>query len=420
MAQDNYRNWIRTTSDNDKLALVIGNTAYEGSNRLPYARKDARLMTATLEAQGYDVLIGYDLDLTNFKSIISDFADKLYRYEKCVMYYAGHSLEGNGINYMVPIGADLNDNNLGHECVTLESIMKEIDRPSIPKLFLLDACRVAYRSGFTNKERDAVRIRKNVLIIYSTVEGTRVKDNNPFAEDLSKEIAKGGCIERIFKKVSRAVNTANPDQQIWQEGSLEKEFCFEGVSVNNDEGSGTFEDTRDGEIYRYKRMKDGKIWMTQNLNYKIRGSYCYEDKKSNCQKYGRLYMWKRALNVCPKGWRLPTDNDWKNLLLAYGGYHDSIKRKDIGNSKAAYKALMSVTSGFTPVLGGERDFEDGFNGLTTAGSYWSATEKDPEKTSWYYSFSRDDRNDPFISTGDYILRFRANKHYALSCRCVKD
>ena len=80
-------------------------------------------------------------------------------------------------------------------------------------------------------------------------------------------------------------------------------------------GTDTFTDSRDGQTYRWIRLKDGKKWMAQNLNYDIEGSTCYEKEKANCDKDGRLYTQKAAIAACPKGWRLPSDDEWWGLAL---------------------------------------------------------------------------------------------------------
>jgi len=211
-------------------------------------------------------------------------------------------------------------------------------------------------------------------------------------------------------------NNGCPEQDSDGDGILDQyDNCPKKYGPTSNKGcpetnAGTFIDSRDGQMYTWKRMKDGKKWMTQNLNYERPGSYCYDNKEKNCTDYGRLYVWRNALNICPKGWHLPTDNDWKNLLSAYGGYYDSAKRKEVGSSQTAYKSLMSVNSGFNPSLGGERNMDYGFMALASVASYWSATQSDSEISAWYYSFSSD----------KIILRFRVNKNYAISCRCIME
>jgi hypothetical protein len=89
-----------------------------------------------------------------------------------------------------------------------------------------------------------------------------------------------------------------------------------------------------------KRMADGKEWTTSNLNVNTPSSYCYEDAESNCRRYGRLYTWESAQRGCQSlgdGWRLPTDDEWRQLAKHYGGLVDDSPDK----GKAAFTALLS-------------------------------------------------------------------------------
>lgn len=63
-----------------------------------------------------------------------------------------------------------------------------------------------------------------------------------------------------------------------------------------------------------KRMADGKEWTTANLNLNVDPSFCYDNAEPNCRRYGRMYTWESAQRVCPSlggGWRLPTDDEWR-------------------------------------------------------------------------------------------------------------
>jgi len=77
-------------------------------------------------------------------------------------------------------------------------------------------------------------------------------------------------------------------------------------------------DARDGKAYREVAIGE-QIWMAENLNYETGESVCYSNSVDSCAKYGRLYSWHEALEACPVGWRLPTSEDWTELLDFIGG-----------------------------------------------------------------------------------------------------
>ena len=166
-----------------------------------------------------------------------------------------------------------------------------------------------------------------------------------------------------------------------------------------------------GTIVPSRRMPDGKQWMTENLSVDTGGSYCYEDAEPNCRRYGRLYTWDAAQRGCQSlgdGWRLPTNDEWRQMAKHYGGVRDG---SDDGG-KAAYAALVSGgSSGFNAVLGGRRDPGAGqYARLDAHGFYWTASESDSARA-WFYNFGR-----------ALILNRHSDgeKQRALSVRCVRD
>jgi len=80
----------------------------------------------------------------------------------------------------------------------------------------------------------------------------------------------------------------------------------------------TFTDPRDGKVYRTVKIGN-QVWMAENLNYDAPGSKCYNNNPANAEKYGRLYDWETAKKVCPAGWHLPSNDEWKVLVDFVGG-----------------------------------------------------------------------------------------------------
>jgi uncharacterized protein (TIGR02145 family) len=165
-----------------------------------------------------------------------------------------------------------------------------------------------------------------------------------------------------------------------------------------------------GTNYSSKRMADGKLWTTHNLNLNTKPSYCYEDKELNCRRYGRLYTWKSARRVCQSlgdGWRLPTDEEWRQMAKQYGGVSEDSDDK----GKAAYKTLLAGgSSGFNALLSGGRDDGGQYARLDAHGFYWTASESDAA-SGWFYNFGRGGQALHRQSGGE--------KQRAFSVRCVR-
>jgi uncharacterized protein (TIGR02145 family) len=167
---------------------------------------------------------------------------------------------------------------------------------------------------------------------------------------------------------------------------------------------GKFIDSRDGKEYKTVRIKD-QLWMAENLAYKPEsGEYgAYNDDTSNVAKYGYLYGWETALIVCPKGWHLPTKEEFQTLLNNVGG-NDSVR----------YSALNSGgSSGFNSLNGGYR-YTYGFcDCLGKNAAYWTSTLAD----------DIDGFQIHFDGTEKTVQIYDAGYVYApcaFSIRCIKD
>ena len=160
----------------------------------------------------------------------------------------------------------------------------------------------------------------------------------------------------------------------------------------------------------FTRMQDGKEWTTANLDADAAPSYCYDDAEANCRRYGRMYTWESAQRVCRSlggGWRLPTDDEWRQMAKRYGGVSSDSPDK----GRAAFTALVSGGgSGFNAVLGGNRS--DGqYARLEAHGFYWTASANDPA-TAPFYNFGK--------NGGALHRQPQGEKQMAISVRCIRE
>ena len=161
-------------------------------------------------------------------------------------------------------------------------------------------------------------------------------------------------------------------------------------------------DKRDGQQYRTIVLKKLR-WMSQNLNFDIGlGAYCYGNREANCSSFGRLFKWEAAQKACEgmgNGWRLPTIEEWEDLIRDHGGSKTAFSILSQGNL-----GLLSLT---TP---GVRFQSGGFKLIGRVGYYWSDTQKDNYNA--YFTFLSQKNKE--LST----LYHR--KEDAYSCRCVQE
>ena len=176
----------------------------------------------------------------------------------------------------------------------------------------------------------------------------------------------------------------------------------------------TFTDSRDGE--KYNTIKIGKqIWMAKNLNYDASGSKCYDNKPSNCDKYGRLYDWGTAKVACPSGWHLPSDADWGDLMQFVNP--SCPLTGDCANAGAKLKAASGWNGngngtdnyGFAALPGGVGLSGSKFRDVGNGGLWWSSTD-DAKKAS---RLSID-------INGPDVHRSSSDKNLLFSVRCIAD
>ena len=172
--------------------------------------------------------------------------------------------------------------------------------------------------------------------------------------------------------------------------------------------SATLVDSRDGQ--RYPTLKLGKQrWMARNLAFVTKDSWCYGNDPADCERNGRLYTWNAARKACPKGWRLPTDQDWMNLEVHLGMSPDEAKKRRARGTNQGIQLRAGGSSGFHAPISGYRRPDGTYARRGERAAFWLASEANRD-SAWH----RDIRSD--VGT---IFRSEVTKTYALSVRCVQ-
>lgn len=227
-----------------RIALVIGNSAYENVPALANPVRDAAVVAETLKRTGFESVTV----LTNMRreaviTALRNFANQSEQADWAVVYYAGHGMEVGGINYLIPTDARIAaDRDIGFEAVPLEQVLNAAERARKLRLVILDACRdnpfasqmkrtltVASRS--VSRGLAAVEPEAGTLVVYAAKDGETAIDgdgsNSPFAQAFVKNLQTPGLeIRRLFDFVRDDVMDAT--------GRRQKPFSYGSISGRQD------------------------------------------------------------------------------------------------------------------------------------------------------------------------------------------
>ena len=179
-----------------RVALVVGNSAYRHAGELANPRNDASDIAALLRKHGFQVIEGLDLDKAALDSTIRNFATALSGAETGLFFYAGHGLQVGGVNYIVPVDAQLaTAAALDFEAVRLDLVHRTMEREAQTNLIFLDACRnnplerglrqaLGTRSTEIGRGLAAVESGVGTLISFSTQPVT----SRPTARDATRHL----------------------------------------------------------------------------------------------------------------------------------------------------------------------------------------------------------------------------------------
>jgi carboxyl-terminal processing protease len=237
-----------------RIALVIGNSAYQNIPRLDNPRNDAMLMASTLQELGFTLIGGgaqLDLDKYSIDRAIQEFGTALQGADVAMFYYAGHGVQVRGANFLVPVGANpTREADVDFQMVDVNLVTRQMeDSGTRLNLVVLDACRNNPFGGRGLRATDGglaqMRAPQGTLISFATQPGNVALDgdgNSPYTRALATTIRKPGLdIFQTFNEVGLAVKRATGgSQQPWVSSSpIDGNFYFSAPPVSNAPSMGT-------------------------------------------------------------------------------------------------------------------------------------------------------------------------------------
>ena len=358
-------------TDQKRKAVVIGMSDYGESRSLNNTLNDASDMAEVFTKLGFEVTLLKNNDLRNLKANLANWYGSIEGNDMAVFYFAGHGMEVNGENYLVPVGAELNSQtDVEYNTLNVNQVLGNMNERRVSmKLLVLDACRDnpfkrSWSRGSEEKGLAQMSAPKGTYIAFAASPGFTAQDggnyqltNGVFTYYLKQEILKPGVsIDEIFNNVTGDVSNLTHDQQTpFKNSSLTKTFYFilpssneklmptPAVVVNKPESFSApvidkpvVNNKRNGESYSpdgielvyvegngaIKGFYIGKYEITQAQWMDIMGSNPSKFKGDNLPvervNWNDAQEFLNQLNVkTGRNYRLPTNAEWQ--FAAQGG-----------------------------------------------------------------------------------------------------
>lgn len=433
-----------------KGALIIGNGNYL-SSVLANPENDARSMEAVLRKLGFIVFKYENLNQIQMKRAIDDFGLKLKGFDVGLFFYAGHGIQSNGYNYLIPVDALMTtERQVEYDCVQADRVLALMEGSGTKvNIIILDACRNnpferSWTRSTVGRGLAFMNAPKGTIIAYATAPGSTASDGTGRNGLYTSAILQSILIPKInilqmFQQVRSIVNQKSNGQQIpWESTSLVGDFYFDIIGFNTadikelttndfqnetplDGNTDYMIDPRDN--HQYKTIKIGnQVWMAENLNlYRGSGSWIYSNNSVYLPTYGRLYNWETAKNACPPDWHLPRDIEWDELATYISTDKNIGKKDDYGNWTEIGTFLKSINGwsndgngidsyGFSAQPGGRR-LDDGSYGLLSNYGQWWCSEEENKILAYFFFL---EYNSPILN------RISGSKGVGKSVRCIKN
>ena len=228
---------LNTMKSEQRVALVIGNESYK-SSPLRNPVNDAKTMSKTLKSLGFQVTKEENLGFQEMGEAIAMFGEKLLRGGVGLFYYAGHGIQHDGNNYLIPVGSDIqHEKQIRYRAVNAGAVLAEMENArNRLNIVILDACRNnPFARSFRSSAQGLASLDAPVgsIVAYATAPGKTASDgpgrkNGLYTSELIRQMrAPGVRLVDVFDSTRRAVRTQTGGKQVpWESRALEGAFYF--------------------------------------------------------------------------------------------------------------------------------------------------------------------------------------------------
>nr|MBL0716412.1 caspase family protein [Desulfobacterales bacterium] len=228
-------------SSTNRVALVIGNSTYKNAP-LANPANDANDMAVVLKRLGFDVIKKVNADQRQMEDAIDKFYNGLRNSEIGLFYYAGHGMQINNANYLIPVRANIkSESDVKYESVHAGRVLGKMrDAGNRLNIVILDACRDnPFKRSFRTESKGLAQMDapKGSIIVYATSPGALAEDGNgrngTYTGNLLENIERNDLtVQQVFNETGRGVMKQTHDRQVpWMSFTPVAEFYLAGGSV---------------------------------------------------------------------------------------------------------------------------------------------------------------------------------------------
>ena len=302
--------WAPVTLAQDRVALVVGNSAYAHTGRLTNPKNDATDVSSALRRIGFEVTMELDADRVELTEGLRGFTRRSVGADIALVFYAGHGLEMDGLNYLLPVDARLErDTDVRYEAVTLDDVLEATTGASL-RLVILDACRnnplarsmqrmVADRNVSPGSlgAPDEAWLSDEVLVAYGATAGTTAADgtgrNSPYTSALLSYLEEPLEVLTLFRRVRADVlRSTKGEQRPHEYQSLQREHYLSELPAAPSAAVGAAASVTHLDLAELRLMAEfGDAEAQTELGER------YEDGRGVGQDYGVAVSWFRRSAV---------------------------------------------------------------------------------------------------------------------------